>query len=72
MRLKALINALASWEAAPVKIKRTPLLETALQGWIFFVEGAVLRWLERRDLERDELQALLRRTLIDSLKSSAA
>lgn len=72
LRLNALIESLADWEAVPVQIARTPLLETALQGWIFFVEGAVLRWLDRRDLERGELRALLRRALIDSLTSSAA
>jgi len=66
-RLRALIDALARWEAAPVQVERTPLLETALQGWIFYVEGAVLRWLERRDIERGELRRLLQRALIDSL-----
>jgi AcrR family transcriptional regulator len=71
LRLDALIESLAGWQAAPVQVRRTPLLETALQGWIFFVEGAVLRWLERRDLERDELRALLSRALIDSLTSAA-
>jgi AcrR family transcriptional regulator len=69
-RLGALIDALARWESSPVEVKRTPLLETALQGWIFFVEGAVLRWLERRDLERDELHELLRQALIASLASA--
>lgn len=71
LRLSALIDSLGRWEAAPVQIERTPLLETALQGWIFFVEGAVLRWLERRDLERAELRRLLRQALIDSLVSAS-
>lgn len=72
LRLSALIESLARWEAAPVKVERTPLLETALQGWIFFLEGAVLRWLERRDLSRGELRRLLRQALIDSLVSASA
>ncbi len=72
LRLNALIDTLASWDAAPVEVERTPLLETALQGWIFFVEGAVLRWLERRDVERGELHRLLRQTLVDSLISASA
>lgn len=67
LRLDALIDSLTRWEASPVPVERTPLLETAVQGWIFFVEGALLRWLERRDLDRDELRALLRRALTDSL-----
>jgi AcrR family transcriptional regulator len=70
-RLDSLLDTLASWEAAPVEVERTPLLETAIQGWIFFVEGSVLRWLERRDLERDELRELLERALIGSLAAGA-
>jgi AcrR family transcriptional regulator len=67
-RLRALIDTLARWEASPVEIEPTPLLETALQGWIFFVEGAVLRWLERRDIRRGELRQLLQQALIGSLQ----
>jgi AcrR family transcriptional regulator len=67
-RLRALIDALARWEASPVRVEPTPLLETALQGWIFFVEGAVLRWLERRDIGRGELLRLLRQALLGSLE----
>jgi AcrR family transcriptional regulator len=72
LRLSALIDSLASWEAAPVKVERTPLLETALQGWVFFVEGAVLRWLERRDIGRGELRQLLQQALIAALVSASA
>jgi AcrR family transcriptional regulator len=71
-RMDAVIESLASWEAAPASVERTPALETAVQGWFFFVEGAVLRWLERRDLERDELRELLGLTLIGSLQAAAA
>ncbi len=71
-RLRALIDALARWEAAPVDVEPTPLLETALQGWMFFVEGAVLRWLERYDLGRDELRALLQQALVAALTSASA
>jgi AcrR family transcriptional regulator len=70
-RLSALIDSLANWESAPVKVERTPLLETALQGWVFFVEGSVLRWLERRDIERDTLRRLLKQALIGSLVSAS-
>jgi AcrR family transcriptional regulator len=34
-------------------------LRTAMQGYLSFVEGAVLRWLERRELSRRELRELL-------------
>jgi AcrR family transcriptional regulator len=71
-RMDAVIESLATWEAAPANIERTPALETAVQGWFFFVEGAVLRWLEHRDLERDELRELLGLALIGSLQAAEA
>jgi len=69
-RMDAVIESLATWEAAPASVERTPSLETAVQGWFFFIEGAVLRWLERRDLERDELRELLALSLIGSLQAA--
>jgi AcrR family transcriptional regulator len=69
-RLEAVLSGIARWgsgsDAGPRT--RSPALETAIQGWIFFVEGAVLRWLERGGLERDELRQLLRLMLISSLR----
>jgi AcrR family transcriptional regulator len=71
-RMDALIESLATWEAAPADVERTPTLETAVQGWFFFVEGSVLRWLERRDIGRDELRELLALALIGSLQAAEA
>ena len=71
-RMDAVIDSLASWEAAPTGVERTPTLETAIQGWFFFVEGAVLRWLERRDIERAELRELLALALIGALQAAEA
>ncbi len=71
-RMDGVINSLASWEAAPADVERTPTLETAIQGWFFFVEGAVLRWLERRDIERTELRELLALALIGALQAADA
>lgn len=67
LRMGATVEALLAWEGAPVKVKRGPALETAVQGWFFFIEGAVLRWLERRDLDRSELRELLGQALIGAL-----
>jgi len=69
-RMDAVIESLATWEAAPASVARTPTLETAVQGWFFFIEGAVLRWLEHRDLERNELRELLALSLIGSLQAA--
>ncbi len=70
--MDAVIESLASWEEPPASVRRTPALETAVQGWFFFIEGSVLRWLERRDLERDELRELLGLALIGSLQAAEA
>jgi AcrR family transcriptional regulator len=71
-RMDAVLDALAVWEGAPETTRRTPALETAVQGWFFFVEGAVLRWLEQRDIEREQLSELLRLALLGSLQAAEA
>jgi AcrR family transcriptional regulator len=71
-RMDAVIESLATWDAAPAQVARTPALETAIQGWFFFIEGAVLRWLERRDFEREALRELLAETLIGALGAAAS
>jgi AcrR family transcriptional regulator len=69
-RMDAVIEALGAWEAAPADATRTPALETAVQGWFFFLEGAVLRWLECKDIERAQLRDLLQLALIGSLQAA--
>jgi AcrR family transcriptional regulator len=44
-----------------------PELRIALRGWAGFTEGAIIEWLKRRDLSRDELVQLLVHELIDTL-----
>jgi len=67
VRMETLLEALEGWEGAPVSTERSAALETAVQGWVFFVEGAVLRWLEQGGLERPQLRAMLRSALGGSL-----
>jgi len=50
----------------------TPLLRTALRGWIGFVEAASLDWLERRDLPREALRALCAQLLVAALTAAGA
>jgi hypothetical protein len=71
-QLARLIEALTGWEQAPASTEPSPALETALQGWLFFCEGAVLRWLKRDGLEREELRTLLRKALEGALLAAAA
>ncbi len=68
LRLEAVLAGIARWGGGAPPPARSAALETAVQGWIFFVEGAVLRWLERGGLERDELRRLLRLALLSSLQ----
>ena len=36
-----------------------PKLRAAARAWLWFMDGAILDWLEHRDLERAELRDLL-------------
>jgi AcrR family transcriptional regulator len=45
-----------------------PRLRAAARGWLWFMDGAILDWLEHRDLSRTELRDLL----LDSLVSLVA
>jgi AcrR family transcriptional regulator len=40
-----------------------PALRAAVRGWLWFMDGAVLDWLEHRDMDRAQLHALLLGTL---------
>ncbi len=70
--VRSTLEALAAAQVTPADPQHTATLETAVQGWFFFVEGAVLRWLERRDVGHVELRELLGRALIASVQAAAA
>jgi len=44
-----------------------PKARTAVSGWLWFMDGACLNWIEHRDLERGELRDLLLGVLMGSL-----
>lgn len=69
-QLETLLAALEAWDGAPVRIERNAALETAAQGWLFFVEGAVLLWLQRHGLEREQLRTLLGTALAGSVMAA--
>jgi AcrR family transcriptional regulator len=71
-QMRTLMEALAGWEAAPISTAPSPALETAVQGWLFFVEGAVLRWLEHGGLDRQQLTLLLKTALGGAVMAAAA
>ena len=67
-----LLDALHGWDGSPVSAEPSAALETAAQGWLFFLEGAVPRWLEHRDLDRRQLRALLATAFTGALFSARA
>jgi AcrR family transcriptional regulator len=69
-RVTEVLDAVLAWGPQPGARPRPPALEAAVRGWIFFVEGVVLQWLEQRDLEREQVRELLRAALIGSIAAA--
>lgn len=49
-----------------------PKARAAVHGWLWFMDGACLDWIEHRDLSRDELRDLLLGTLLGALTAADA
>ena len=49
-----------------------PKARAAVHGWLWFMDGAILNWLENRDLSRDELRDLFLGTLMGALMAADA
>jgi AcrR family transcriptional regulator len=47
-----------------------PKMRAAARAWLWFVDGAILDWLEHRDLSRTELRGLLLGSLAGSLTAA--
>ena len=45
----------------------TPVLRAAVNGWLWFMDGACLDWIEHRDLDREVLHGLLLGTLVGAV-----
>ena len=70
-RVGELLAGIGAWGPVPAAgDPRPPALEAAVRGWTFFVEGVVLQWLERRDLDREQLRELLRTALVGALEAA--
>ena len=61
-------------DADPRRARRTasrrPALRAAVRGWLWFMDGAVLDWIEHRDIERARLHGLLLGTLLGAVTAS--
>jgi AcrR family transcriptional regulator len=71
-QLATLMGAISEWEEAPVSTEASAELEAAVQGWLFFVEGATLHWMEKDGGDRKKLRVLLRTALGGALFAAAA
>ncbi len=45
----------------------TPVLRTAVNAWLWFMDGAILDWVEHRDIDRQTLHGLLLGTLLGAV-----
>ena len=45
----------------------SPVLRTAVNGWLWFMDGACLDWVDRRDIDRETLHGLLLATLMGAV-----
>jgi len=71
-RIESVIAGLTAWPGADADaLQGSAVLRISIQGWIFFVEGAVLAWLEDGGVERDELRAILRNSLLAAIAGAA-
>ena len=47
-----------------------PALRAAVRGWLWFMDGVVLDWIEHRDLDRQRIHGLLLGTLLGAVTAS--
>jgi AcrR family transcriptional regulator len=52
--------------------ERTPELRAAVRGWLWFMDGVVLDWVEHRDLDRQRILGLLLGTLLGAVTASGS
>ena len=55
---------------AGIAPEHTPMLRAAVRGWLWFMDGAVLDWIEHRDIDRQRLHGLLLGTLLGALTAA--
>jgi AcrR family transcriptional regulator len=63
-RVDELVALVAVVRGVSRKKARTPQLIAAIEGWLGFSEGVIVRWLRGRDITREEVHELLRSALL--------
>jgi hypothetical protein len=57
--------AAVTW-GMPRRVARTPLLVAGIEGWLGFSEGVIVRWLDDREVTREQVHDLLRHALLEA------
>ncbi len=70
--LDAFVATVAATTAEPVAARRSNVLRAALHAHMHFMEGAVVRWLTRRDITREQLRELILLALDGTLAAAQA
>jgi AcrR family transcriptional regulator len=66
-RVDELVALAAVMWGVPRSVARTPLLVAGIEGWLGYSEGVIVRWLDDREIGRDDVHSLLRRSLLETL-----
>jgi AcrR family transcriptional regulator len=70
--LDAFLAAVAATTADPPGARRSNILRTALHAHMHFMEGAIVRWLARREITHQQLRELILRTLQGTIAAAQA
>lgn len=57
---------------AGISNEPTPELRAAVRGWLWFMDGVILDWIEHRDIERRRLHGLLLGALLGAVTASGS
>jgi AcrR family transcriptional regulator len=71
-RVSGMVDFAAALASVPRADLEGPALEAALEGWLSFCEGVVVRWLQADGLQLAQVHHLIRRALLAALESVAA
>jgi AcrR family transcriptional regulator len=65
-RVDDLVALAAAIWGMPRRVARTPLLVAGIEGWLGFSEGVIVRWLDDREVTREQVHELLRHALLEA------
>lgn len=65
-RVDELVAMVALLRGVSREEARTPQLVAAIEGWLGFSEGVVVRWLREREISRDQVHKLMRHAFVEA------